>query len=121
MSVANSYQPKPKENELVHVWDMVIDDYEYYHQNYYTDDIVTLMQERNEFGKNKHGVYLQPHNTRDALADLMAEILDSLAYAQQAILENKDVDKNLQDAYYKLMDILETVHMVRLENEKQIT
>ncbi len=64
-------QPPPTHNDKPAVWDLVISD----------------MHARDEFGRNKYKVRLQPHNGRDALMDLYQEQLDACAYTRQLIFE----------------------------------
>ena len=109
-------QPAPKANDEVSSWDYVIESYLETRDNYFTGEIVELMRERNEFGIKKHGTALQPDNGRDSLADAFQEVLDSVVYVQNAILEGKDVDYNLMDVKKKLLDIIEIICMVQKEN-----
>ena len=67
----NDPQPKPAQNTLPAVWELVIAD----------------MRERDKIGRRKYGVPLQPHNGRDPLVDLYQEILDSAVYLRQALYE----------------------------------
>jgi len=64
-------QPSPVPNDGPEVWNIVIQD----------------MEKRNQFGKNKYGVRLQPHNGRDALRDAYEEALDLCVYLRQALWE----------------------------------
>ena len=45
------------------------------------------MIERDQLGRERYGVPLQPHNGRDALVDSYQEILDAAVYLRQAIYE----------------------------------
>jgi hypothetical protein len=70
--LVDSYaQPKSVHNDLPAIKDLVLSD----------------IAERAEFGKNKYGTYLQPHNGRDVLADLYQELLDAVHYTRQLIYE----------------------------------
>ena len=64
-------QPAPVANELPAVWPLVIMD----------------MAARDQVGRARYGVPLQPHNGRDALRDAYEEALDLCAYLRQAIME----------------------------------
>lgn len=64
-------QPPPLRNTLPAVWDLVKRD----------------MEARDNEGRRKYGVPLQPHNGRDPLIDLYQELLDAVAYCRQAIFE----------------------------------
>jgi len=67
----NHEQPKPIENGLPAVWDLVIAD----------------MKDRDFIGRERYGVPLQPFNGRDALLDAYEEALDLAVYLKQAIIE----------------------------------
>lgn len=67
----NAPQPPPIVNNLPAVWDLVIAD----------------MQARDQEGRRKYGVPLQPFNGRDALVDAYQEILDAAVYLRQEIYE----------------------------------
>lgn len=64
-------QPEPQPNNLPAVWSLVI-----------TDMLV-----RDQEGRRKYGVPLQPHNGRDVLVDAYQEALDLTVYLRQAIYE----------------------------------
>lgn len=49
--------------------------------------VIADMQKRDEIGRARYGVPLQPHNGRDALIDAYAEALDLCAYLRQALYE----------------------------------
>lgn len=67
-------QPPPIRNDKdIFVWDLVIKD----------------MNDRNEQGKDKYGVYLQPNNGRDFLLDMYAELLDMIVYLRGYIYEQR--------------------------------
>ena len=64
-------QPAPAANDRPAVWPLVIMD----------------MAARDQVGRARYGVPLQPHNGRDALRDAYEEALDLCAYLRQAIME----------------------------------
>ena len=64
-------QPAPVANDLPAVWPLVIMD----------------MAARDQVGRERYGVPLQPHNGRDALMDAYQEALDLCAYLKQALME----------------------------------
>ena len=64
-------QPAPVANDRPAVWPLVIMD----------------MAARDQVGRERYGVPLQPHNGRDALRDAYDEALDLCAYLRQAIME----------------------------------
>lgn len=64
-------QPAPAPNDRPAVWPLVIMD----------------MANRDQVGRARYGVPLQPHNGRDALRDAYEEALDLCAHLRQAIFE----------------------------------
>jgi hypothetical protein len=66
-------QPKPKKNKNPHV----------------VDEVVKELLARKRAGRRKYGVYLQPDNGRDALQDLMEELLDGVCYLKQYLMERE--------------------------------
>ena len=64
-------QPNPIANDRPEIWPIVQED----------------MVKRNQFGKSKYGVGLQPFNGRDVLQDAYEEALDLCVYLRQAIYE----------------------------------
>lgn len=64
-------QPPPRPNNLPAVWDLV----------------VAEMQQRDQVGRERYGVPLQPHNGRDSLRDLYEELLDAVVYCRQLMYE----------------------------------
>jgi len=66
-------QPKPKKNQRPAVWDLVIAD----------------MQRRDQMGRKKYGVRLQPHNGRDQLQDAYEEALDLAVYLRCELWERE--------------------------------
>lgn len=83
-------QPNPTLNSSPAVWQVVIDDI---NQNFfYSRDINPLviqdMTDRDNWGRSKYGVPLQPFNGRDPLVDLYQEFLDAIVYTKQFLLEN---------------------------------
>jgi hypothetical protein len=67
----NLEQPAPRSNNLPSVWDLVLAD----------------MSNRDAVGRERYGTPLQPHNGRDALKDLYAELLDACVYLRQTLYE----------------------------------
>lgn len=51
-----------------------------------------LMVERRKIGIERYGTVLQPFNSRNAIDDLLAEQLDSLAYSEQVSLEYDELE-----------------------------
>ena len=67
-------QPAPIPNDLPPVWSLVLAD----------------MAARDDLGRRRYGVPLQPHNGRDSLRDAYEEALDLVVYLRQAIYERDD-------------------------------
>ena len=57
------------------VWDIVLND----------------INERRLIGRKKYGTELQPFNGRNASVDLFQELLDSVVYCRQAIIERDEM------------------------------
>lgn len=64
-------QPQPTANDKPAIWKLVIEE----------------MHARDQLGRARYGVPLQPHNGRDALVDAYQEALDLCVYLRQAIYE----------------------------------
>lgn len=64
-------QPAPVANDRPAVWPAVIKD----------------MEARDQLGRQRYGVPLQPNNGRDALRDAYEEALDLAVYLKQAMIE----------------------------------
>lgn len=58
--------------------------------------VISDLNERAEMGKKLYGSYLMTHNGRSALQDLYEEMMDSIMYLAQILMEIED--KN-QDVY----------------------
>lgn len=102
------------------VWQLVIDDVDAtLTGSPYRNDLKVEMIFRDNFGRQKYGVPLTVDLDRSVhpLEDSKQEALDLLAYLKQCIERGFDVDNNLSDCYYQVMEILETIHMVQLENQ----
>lgn len=74
-------QPAPIANDLPAVWGMVMKD----------------MVDRDQLGRKRYGVPLQPHNGRDALQDAYEEALDLVVYLRQAIYEREAATVKVPD------------------------
>lgn len=70
-------------------------------------------EERRRVGIARYGTPLQARNGRDAMADLLAEALDGIAYAQQAVMERPG-DANRETLLWMAIDfakkVAETTH-----------
>lgn len=71
-------QPAPVPNDLPSVWPLVMQD----------------MADRDQLGRERYKVPLQPFNGRDALKDAYEEALDLVVYLRQAIWE-RDANKGM--------------------------
>ena len=69
---ASTPEPPPTPNDRPAVWGLVMRD----------------MEDRDNFGRERYGVPLQPHNGRDALKDLYQELLDACVYTRQLLFES---------------------------------
>lgn len=82
----NLDQPSPAPNSNPVLWELVIAD----------------MRERDRIGRNRYGTPLQPHNGRDALKDLMDELLDAVVYIRQFQEEMKCLGADLHMLHARL-------------------
>lgn len=55
------------------------------------EQVIADMRKRDEFGTKKYGFRLQARNNRNPLQDLYEELLDSVVYLKQAIIEGRFV------------------------------
>lgn len=69
----SAYEPDPIGNEHPAIYDLLFKD----------------LQDRDNFGKEKYGVRLQPFNGRDGLKDAFQEVLDLAVYLRQRIYEDE--------------------------------
>ena len=70
-------EPAPVISKMdVMIWELVIQD----------------MQARDQLGRRKYGVPLQPYNGRDALKDAYQEALDLCVYLRQALYERDNIN-----------------------------
>jgi len=58
-------------------------------------EVKTLMVERRQLGIDRYGTVLQAFNGRNAIDDLLAEQLDSLAYSEQVSLEHPELSETM--------------------------
>ena len=49
--------------------------------------VICDIQARRELGIERYGTHLQPNNGRDALLDLYEELVDSVCYLKQVLIE----------------------------------
>lgn len=112
MNIANTYQPEPISNNEKASWEQVMDDYESMIVGHcYKDEIIRLMKDRDNFGRNKYGTPLQPFNGRDSLADAVAELADGAVYLRNAISEGQDQDNLLWNTYKIVLIALENTYI----------
>jgi len=84
-------QPDPIPNDLPASWDLVVEDFTaLYPDAQGASQMVSDMRERDQFGHDKYGVRIQPHNGRDNLIDAYQELLDSLVYFRSSLFEQDD-------------------------------
>lgn len=58
-------------------------------------EVKNLMVERRQLGIDRYGTVLQAFNGRNAIDDLLAEQLDSLAYSEQVSLEHPELTETM--------------------------
>lgn len=131
MSGANEVvdQPMPTHNDSRPLWDMVIeetlqtaDEYDGWarHRGEIFRKVAKDMKDRHEVGVARYGTPLQANNGRDALVDAYQEILDSIVYLKQVLVENK-LDKAMSSLirreYFLAMRAAETIKDCLLSRE----
>ena len=78
--------------------------------------IAAEVRHRARIGADKYGTRLQPHNGRNALADLLDEIVDGIQYARQHLAEVEEVDPDdpdlpaMRSVYTDLCSLAVAVH-----------
>lgn len=97
-SLLDQPQPKPSSGDC---WKNLIERYSEdnayktnLHKEINTSELISLhrlMIERRKVGIERYNTVLQPFNGRDAIEDLLAEQLDSLAYSEQISLEKPEL------------------------------
>ena len=102
-------QPDPVKNNQPAVWQVVILDVtRTFPDGPVKTALLKDMNDRDEWGRSKYGVPLQPFNGRDALVDLYQEFLDATVYTKQFQLENPG-DHSMDEAFAILLDLLDEV------------
>ena len=90
-------QPDPTPNDQPKVIDALVNDlhnednllHESEPMSSYGDVVTQDIINRAFIGKERYGVFLQPHNGRDALLDAYEEALDLATYLMQVVMETK--------------------------------
>lgn len=97
-------QPKPKEG-FGDMWKRVIERFEKLNPGYENPDTkaLKLFNERRQNGIDKYGTCLQAFNGRNAIEDLIAELLDAMVYAEQIAVEKPAMTE-------KMIDFQKTFH-----------
>ena len=83
----SKYEPPPKSNDLPAVWELVQADIKATLSEQQAASILKDMRDRDESGRAKYGVPLQPFNGRNQLIDAYQELLDFVVYMRTAIYE----------------------------------
>lgn len=102
-------QPNPIGNDKVAIWEEVIKDFiESFEDSAVKTALLKDMTDRDNWGRSKYGVPLQPFNGRDSLVDVYQEFLDAIVYTKQYQIEHPD-DHSLDAVYLALKAILRTI------------
>jgi len=115
MSTSNTYEPDPIKNLYEPIWESVAISYRKRGNGFpYREEIIKDFRERDDFGRSKYGVPLQPFNGRNAVIDLRQEIQDGIAYSYQAWEECKDQIKksNFWDIHLSLITMYENLILI---------
>ena len=111
-------QVSPKANSHPACWQVVINDVHRHDDTPVRAALLQDMKDRDEWGRSKYGVPLQPFNGRDALIDLYQEFLDATVYTKQWQLENPN-SVELNATYSVLLDDLYIIRMMILERDSK--
>jgi hypothetical protein len=115
MSISNTYEPEPVANLCKPIWESVISAYLKRSKQFpYYKEIVKDFKERDEFGRSKHKVPLQPFNGRNAVNDTKQEIMDAAAYSYQMWEECQDSLKksSFWDIHLSLVTMYENLVLI---------
>lgn len=117
-----TYQPDPTPNEHEPVWKTIVTEYCQRHDVsfYHVQRIIAIMWERDNLGRSRYKVPLQPYNGRDSLGDMRDEIADTLAYAKVAMIEGLDIDGHIQKIFNNTLNNLEILDTIIQEHESRI-
>lgn len=111
-TTSSTMQPDPVPNDQPKVIDALVNDL-HNEENLlaevepmcsYGDIVTTDLISRAFIGKERYGVFLQPHNGRDALQDAYEEALDLATYLMQVVMEQKASKKD--EVYWAYRDAL---------------
>lgn len=80
-----------------------------------TDVLISDLQSRAEFGKNKYGDYLRINDGRNSIIDFYQEILDAIVYCWKAILEGNNELKS----YWSMLIRIAVDTSMRLADEEK--
>lgn len=97
-------------------------DFDHFHEDI-RKKLIALLKERKAYGLAKYGTILQAHNGRNAVNDLVDELLDAIVYNLQAITE-EDVHtrKSKMNALYHVYRLVITAQLTilrMLEEEEE--
>lgn len=97
---ANQPQPAPIPNAERPTWEIVVED----------------MKERDQTGREKYGVHLQPCNGRKSIVDAYQESLDHTVYLKNEIIERDRMEariRHLEQELKDTQDLLQTPEYAR--------
>lgn len=111
-TISPSMQPDPVPNDQPKVIDALVNDLhneenllsEVEPMSSYGDVVTNDLINRAFIGRERYGVFLQPHNGRDALQDAYEEALDLATYLMQVVMEQKASKKD--EVYWAYRDSL---------------
>lgn len=95
-------QPLPERNEEEFIPDLLADRY-----SHAFPEIIKMIEERAAIGEQRYGTRLQAWNGRNAVQDLLEEILDGIQYSYQAFVETGDY--LYEDLSIELFDIADRI------------
>jgi tRNA threonylcarbamoyladenosine biosynthesis protein TsaB len=81
-------------------------------------EIISLMQDRDEFGYKKYSVHLKIKNGRSFYNDLLSELLDASVYAKGIIEECETFCDETQDIYFEILKLIVRLYEYQMEKNE---
>lgn len=94
--------------DSVDVLDDLIGGRDYLGQPLLSERVAQELKERRELGIRKYGIGLQTNNGRDVLFDIRQELLDTVMYGHQGVMQGQRV-AHIRNAAIKLLRELEAL------------
>ena len=119
---ANTPEPNPvnSDDTQLGLWDLVIKDFveKFCGNEKVKSEIISLMQDRDEFGYKKYSVHLKIKNGRSFYNDLLSELLDASVYAKGIIEECETFCDETQDIYFEILKLIVRLYEYQMEKNE---